>query len=248
MLPTKHLKSKFYNRNYKTFHIFRGFEQLCSSSGWREMGKYVAGTIVPCVGLKGRDFWHSLEKWIFSWNARNKLIYSRVKRVSFATANIIKRLATFSWLAFKSNFLPYYFERESFLIKRKEQTWAVDPRLFWNRVGRLNDVEARCLIYGNKCLRWSSSVPWCSENLCHVRKGEGCRARFKTLIGWDSENCFAVSWFEDLWLDSSKSNFAPEIVSHQFVDFCTNLCCHRIRQLIPFVKTFGGTELEDGVK
>jgi len=44
--------SKFVlNPNYKTFHIFRGFEQF--SSIWRVMAKYEQGTIVASAGLEG---------------------------------------------------------------------------------------------------------------------------------------------------------------------------------------------------
>jgi len=35
--------------------MFRGFEQLSSSSGWRVMAKHVPGTIMACAGFKVKE-------------------------------------------------------------------------------------------------------------------------------------------------------------------------------------------------
>ena len=35
--PTKKIQFKTFNRNYKTFQIFRGFQQISSSISWRVM-------------------------------------------------------------------------------------------------------------------------------------------------------------------------------------------------------------------
>ena len=47
------IKKAFFNRNWKTFRIRRGFEQLSSSSGWRVMAKNVSAVIVAGAGVKG---------------------------------------------------------------------------------------------------------------------------------------------------------------------------------------------------
>jgi len=52
--PTKTLKSKTFhlfviNQNHKHFPIFREFEQLSTSIGWRVMAQYVGTSPTPKV-------------------------------------------------------------------------------------------------------------------------------------------------------------------------------------------------------
>ena len=73
-LPTKNLNPKlpnFCNRKFKSSCIFRGFEQLSSSIGWRVMAEYVGPILRKNFGVRGLNVIFIQCKFLRGWNLKH---------------------------------------------------------------------------------------------------------------------------------------------------------------------------------